>query len=114
MSSTPGPAQQTGEGSVAVVEPPPAVAPAAAPERAVSPLRAGILSIAQNGFSQAIRVANHLILAKFLSADAFGLMAIVNSCTTAVELFSDVGIGQKVVQSSRGEDPTFFNTAWTL
>lgn len=59
-------------------------------------------------------MGSHLLLARFLSVDAFGLMGIVNSCTTAVELFSDLGIGQKIVHSPRGEEPAFLDTAWTL
>ncbi len=79
-----------------------------------SPLRAGVISTVHQGVAQAVRVANHLVLARLLSAQAFGLMGLVNSCSIAVELFSDLGIGQKIVSSPRGTDPTFLNTAWTI
>ncbi len=79
-----------------------------------SPVRAGLISVVHQGAGQAIRVAVHLVLARLLSAEAFGLMGLVNSCTTAVELFSDLGIGQKIVHSPRGSEPAFLNTAWTI
>jgi O-antigen/teichoic acid export membrane protein len=34
--------------------------------------------------------------------------------TTGVGLLSDIGLGPSVVQSTRGDDPVFLNTAWTL
>jgi O-antigen/teichoic acid export membrane protein len=107
----------TGDGAPTPAARLPAATPRAAARRAErtgSPLRAGVLSIVHHGVTQVIRVGSHLILAKLLSVEAFGLMGIVNSLTTAVELFSDLGIGQKIVQSPRGDDPAFLNTAWTL
>lgn len=79
-----------------------------------SAMSAGIISVAHQGAGQAIRVGTHLVLARLLSVQAFGLMGLVYSFTTAVELFTDFGIGQKIVSSPRADDPTFLNTAWTL
>lgn len=105
----------------APVEPPDgalAPAPAATVEGrtdgAALPVRASLISVAHQGVGQALRVAAHLVLARLLSAEAFGLMGLVNSCTTAVELFSDLGIGQKIVHSPRGTEPAFLDTAWTI
>jgi O-antigen/teichoic acid export membrane protein len=61
-----------------------------------------------------VRVGSHLALARLVSAEAFGLMGLVNSCTTGVELFSDLGVPQKIVHSPRGAEPVFLNTAWTI
>jgi O-antigen/teichoic acid export membrane protein len=77
-------------------------------------LRAGAVSALQFGLMQTLRVVNHLILARLLFPEAFGLMAIVNSCMIGLQLFCDLGIQQKIVQSPRGTDPDFLNTAWTL
>src|SRR5262249_46338732 len=36
------------------------------------------------------------------------------SVKTGLELTSDVGIGQSVIYHSKANDPSFYNTAWTL
>ena len=41
-------------------------------------------------------------------------MLIVNSCLLGLNLVSDLGIRQKVIQSPRGSAPGFLNTAWTI
>ena len=41
-------------------------------------------------------------------------MAIVVVFLQLLECFSDVGIGPSIIQSPRGEEPTFRNTAWTI
>jgi O-antigen/teichoic acid export membrane protein len=66
------------------------------------------------GVVQLLRLVNNVILARLLAPQIFGLMALVNSIRTGVELLSDVGIMQNIISSRRGEDPTFYNTAWTL
>ena len=62
----------------------------------------------------AIRLGSNLILWRLLYPQAFGLMAIVNVFIQGLAMFSDIGIGQSVVQNSRGEDPRFLDTVWTL
>ena len=66
------------------------------------------------GASQAVRVATNIILTRLLAPELFGLMVIVNTLRTGVELFSDIGISQNIVYSHRADDPSFYNTAWTL
>jgi O-antigen/teichoic acid export membrane protein len=51
---------------------------------------------------------------RLLYPGAFGLMAIVNAFAVGVAMFSDLGIGQSVIQNARGDDPTFLNTIWTI
>ena len=51
---------------------------------------------------------------RLLSQEAFGVMAIVNTMLTGLNLFSDIGIGPSVVQNPRGNEPSFLNTAWCL
>lgn len=63
---------------------------------------------------QAVRLASNLILARLLVPEAFGLMALISSMMMALNLVSDIGTGTVVVQSQRGADPDFLNTAWTL
>jgi O-antigen/teichoic acid export membrane protein len=66
------------------------------------------------GTVQLLRLANNVILARILAPPIFGLMAVVNAIRTGVELLSDVGIMQNIISSPRGEDPLFYDTAWTL
>jgi O-antigen/teichoic acid export membrane protein len=66
------------------------------------------------GTVQVLRLLNNVILARLLAPPVFGLMAVVNAIRTGVELLSDVGIMQNIISSPRGEDPLFYDTAWTL
>jgi O-antigen/teichoic acid export membrane protein len=64
--------------------------------------------------TQAIRFISNIILAALLSPAIFGLMAIVTTIRTGVELLSDIGIGQSVVVSDDGAKQKFVETAWAL
>ena len=66
------------------------------------------------GGSQALRLASNLILTRILFPEAFGMMTLVTVIITGLALFSDVGIGPAILQSKRGDDPTFLDTAWTI
>jgi O-antigen/teichoic acid export membrane protein len=66
------------------------------------------------GLIQVLRFANNVILARLLSPPLFGLMLIVNSIKTGVELISDVGINQNIVTNKAGHTPDFYDTAWTI
>lgn len=77
-------------------------------------IRGTIWTIAGYGASQILRLGGNLILTRLLEPKLFGLMALVYVFITGLHLFSDVGIGPSIVQNKRGDDPAFFNTAWTL
>jgi len=62
----------------------------------------------------ALRLGSNLILTRILVPEAFGLMALVSVLMTGLAMFSDMGISSSVVQSRRGDDPAYLNTAWTL
>jgi O-antigen/teichoic acid export membrane protein len=63
---------------------------------------------------QLLRLANNVILARLLAPPLFGLMLIVNSIRTGVELLSDVGINQNIISNRKGSAPDFYDTAWTI
>jgi O-antigen/teichoic acid export membrane protein len=44
----------------------------------------------------------------------FGVMTLANVLLAGMQLFSDIGLRQNIVQSHRGGDPTFLNTVWTV
>lgn len=64
--------------------------------------------------AQAFRLVNNVILARLLAPELFGIMLIVNTLRTGVELLSDIGIGQNIISNKNGEEPDFYNTAWIL
>lgn len=66
------------------------------------------------GVIQLLRLVNNVVLARLLSPPLLGLMLIVNSIRTGVELLSDVGINQNIVSNREGHTPEFYDTAWTI
>lgn len=64
--------------------------------------------------SHVLRLVSSLLLTRLLAPDSFGLMSVVNVLLLGLAMFSDVGLGPNIVQSGRGRDPAFLNTAWTL
>lgn len=64
--------------------------------------------------SQVFRFIGNLVLARLLTPDAFGLMAIVSTLMLGLNLLSDIGTGPTIIQSPRGAERVFLDTAWTL
>ncbi|MDT1060378.1 oligosaccharide flippase family protein [Paracoccus sp. CPCC 101403] len=96
---------------------------AAAPAAGVEPktksfaaraMGTGAWSVANFGVSQILRLASNLVLTRILSPDDFGLMALVSSFLIGLSMFSDMGLGPSIMQSKRGDDPAFLDTAWTI
>ena len=77
-------------------------------------LRSASLNLFGFGFSQALRLASNLILTRLLFPEAFGIMAMVSVFLMGLAMFSDVGVGPAIMQSKRGDDRDFLNTAWTI
>lgn len=71
-------------------------------------------TVAAFGASQVIRLGSHVVLAWMLSPAIFGVMALLRVFKAGLNLFSDIGIGPSIIQSPRGNDPKFQNTAWTI
>jgi len=77
-------------------------------------LRASFFEIGGYAATQVIRLGSNLVLSRLLFPEAFGLVALVNIFNTALQMLSDVGIRPAVIQSPRGDEPDFLNTAWTV
>ncbi|MFZ1910147.1 MAG: oligosaccharide flippase family protein, partial [Burkholderiales bacterium] len=77
-------------------------------------LRAGGWSLAGYGLSQIIRFGSSLIMTRLLVPEMFGVMAIATMVTVILGLLSDVGVHQNIIQSKRGDDSAFLDTAWTV
>jgi len=76
--------------------------------------RSSVITLSGFAFSQFIRLASNLILTRLLFPEAFGTMAIISVVLMGLAMFSDVGIGPSIMQSKRGDDPAFLDTAWTI
>lgn len=66
------------------------------------------------GLNQSLRLFSNVILTRLLVPEIFGMMSLVNTFRMGLELFTDVGIPQNIVQSERGEEREFLDTAWTI
>lgn len=77
-------------------------------------IRGALWTMGAFGFSQLLRVVTSVALARLLTPELFGIMLIVNSVRTGIDLVSDVGIGQNIVHNPNAENADFYNTAWTL
>jgi O-antigen/teichoic acid export membrane protein len=77
-------------------------------------LKGAVWTTAAFGLGQALRLATNIALTRFLAPEIFGLMVIVNALKYGVDLVADIGIGQNVIYNQNGNDPDFYNTAWTL
>ena len=77
-------------------------------------LRSSAFTMAGFAGGQAMRLASNLILTRLLFPEAFGTMAMVSVFLMALAMFSDVGVGPAIMQSKRGDDRAFLDTAWTI
>ena len=77
-------------------------------------VRSSLLTVGGFGFTQVVRLASNLILTRLLFPEAFGLMALVMVFLMGLGQFSDVGVTPAIMQSKRGDDRKFLDTAWTL
>ncbi len=66
------------------------------------------------GALQVLRFASNIILARLLSPAIFGVLTLITTLRTGIELITDVGVGQSVIVSKDGEDPDFISTAWAV
>lgn len=77
-------------------------------------LRAGSWNLVAQVASQVMRLGGNLVMARLLLPEMFGVMVIANTVSVLLHLLSDVGLRQNIIQSQRGDDPHFLNTAWTV
>lgn len=86
----------------------------AAPVRPPSGRKAVSWILAGFGGAQVLRLISNVVLARLLEPEIFALMALANAILQGAAMFSDTGVGVNIVQSKRGTDPVFVNTAWTV
>jgi O-antigen/teichoic acid export membrane protein len=77
-------------------------------------MHATIWTVISYGATQALRLGNSMILTRLLLPQAFGEMTLVMTLIIGMTMLSDIGLEPSVIQSPRGDEPEFLNTAWTL
>lgn len=77
-------------------------------------IHAGMWSVAGYGLSQIIRFGSNLVMARLLAPEFFGVMGIATVVMVGLTLFSDLGLRLNIIQSRRGHEPAFLNTAWAI
>ena len=77
-------------------------------------LRAGTWALIGYAVSQAVRLGGNLVMTRLLAPEMFGVMAIAVALMVILTMLSDIGLNQNIVQSRRGEDPAFLDTAWVV
>lgn len=61
-----------------------------------------------------LRLGSNLFLAHLLVPEQFGTMALVMAFITGLNMFSDIGVGPNIINSPHGDEPRFYNTAFTV
>ena len=64
--------------------------------------------------AQLLRFVSNILLSRLLVPQYFGVMTLLNTVITGMNLFSDLGLAPGIIRSKRGDDPVFLNTAWTI
>lgn len=77
-------------------------------------LRGSVWTLLGTAGQHFLRLASSLVLARLLVPEAFGAMVLVGVFIQGLTMFSDIGIGPAIVQSERGDEPRYLNTAWTI
>ncbi len=77
-------------------------------------LTASAWSMAGYGTALVLRLLGNLIIARLLSPEVFGIMAVATSIQLVIALTGDIGLRQAVIRSPNIRDPRFLNTAWTV
>lgn len=79
-------------------------------------VRGGLSVFAGDGYQHALRLAANLIMTRLLYPEAFGIMLIVNTFLTGIQLFSNIGIrGAVILYSKKHEDESkYLHVVWTI
>ncbi|MBX7105265.1 MAG: oligosaccharide flippase family protein [Gemmataceae bacterium] len=83
-------------------------------ERVPVVVNAALWTAAGFGILQAVRFVSSMLLTRLVEKSVYGVIATANLYYYGLHMFSDLGVRQCVVNSSRGDERRFLNTAWTL
>ncbi len=77
-------------------------------------VRGALWTIGTYGASVGLRFGSNVILSRLVVPEVFGVMLIIGTLRNGIELLSDVGIGQNIVQNPKGDQRDFIDVAWTI
>jgi lipopolysaccharide exporter len=77
-------------------------------------MRGGAWLGAGSTAEQLFRFARNMLLTRLLAPEAFGLMAIILSISSAVDTFTEIGVREAIIQNPRGQEDRYVNSAWWL
>ncbi len=77
-------------------------------------IRAGSILTIGSLTENAFRFIRNMILTRLLVPEAFGLMATVMASVAVMEAFTDVGLGQSIIQHKKGANERFLNIIWWM
>ena len=77
-------------------------------------LRAGWWTLTSYVVNLAIRFGSNILIARLLAPEMFGVMTIAITVSIGLAMFSDLGLKQNIIHSTRGHEARFLNTAWTI
>jgi O-antigen/teichoic acid export membrane protein len=63
---------------------------------------------------QLLRLASNLIMTRLLVPEMFGVMAVANTLIVGLQLCSYLGVQHNIIQSTRGDERIFLDTAWVI
>ncbi|HYT92958.1 MAG TPA: oligosaccharide flippase family protein, partial [Gemmataceae bacterium] len=70
----------------------------------------GISVIASN----VLKLVTKMIMTRLVLPESYGVLDMAMVFVQGVHMFADVGIGTSIIQSKRGDERDFLDTAWTL
>ncbi len=65
-------------------------------------------------FEQVFRMGRNMLLTRLLAPEAFGVMAIVYSTSSIVDMLAEIGVKEALIQNPKGHDDHYMNSAWWL
>ncbi len=64
--------------------------------------------------SLALRILSSVVLTRLFTPQYFGIITLVTTVLVGLSLFSHIGVHDSVIQSKRGDEPLFLQTAQTV
>lgn len=77
-------------------------------------LRGGALVASGSVAEQVSRFLKNIILTRLLAPEAFGMMALVMSAGTMIQVVTDIGVKEGIIQHPKGADAHHMSAAWWL
>jgi O-antigen/teichoic acid export membrane protein len=76
--------------------------------------RAAAWSIFGYAGGYAMRFFSTVIVTKLIAPELLGLVIVPMAVLDGLTMFTELGLQQSIIQNPRGDDPRFYNTAWTI